>query len=163
MWFTKKKLAEQGTDVETNMLFGVDLSKFHYLGYSEFYFTDSNKRWQCHFFLSHNEKKRLIKLTGNTSSTGYQFHPYYTKSCLLWQAGEGIWYACATDYQSLYLQEKMLEDYDAVWDTEKKWWVANEQAKYDQAYNQQKENTKPQVSTDTNDNVVKINFTKDKI
>lgn len=159
MWFRKKN-QEENTEVK---LLGVSLSKYNYLGYTQFAFTNTKLTWECHFFISKNENKRLIRITGNNGTDQYEHHSYYNTHCLLWKAGERDWYQLVTDYHSNYLKNRMLEEFGVVWCEETKWWVSSDQAKYDLAQAKQKEKTNNEVVVGETDNIVKINFTKDKI
>ena len=154
-------------------LHGVNLKQWHYLGLStiSFAYTDDTRVDTAYlfFFCSRNDEdlRKYVLITDNISKylqDKFDHHPWIIEKAELWIAGERKLYDPINKEPSLYLKDKMLEEYKVVWSTEKNWWVSNEDAKYQSAKKTQakkKPKEEPEVTT-VEDNVVKIEFKKDK-
>lgn len=106
-----------------NRLFGVNLEKYHYLGYKFLSYVDEDnketKKTTLHFFVNKINEKRLVRLQDKGI---FLEHPYYTGYVPLWLAKEKLLYVpirFPSDYCDEYCRKINLKyDYvKAEWDT----------------------------------------------
>ena len=140
-----------------------DLAKWNYLGYTNCrYIDDAGKTlvsYPIFLFASKNNDKRR----SYHCSSGAKDHTYVEKTVKPWAAGEGNIYSIVSgkdNYPSDYLKAYMLEHYSREWDNETKWWGQSDKAKYESAQTKQKKQRKHKVETQTENNVVTVEFGK---
>lgn len=165
----RKKLNQEPTpnnnDDDVVMLHGHNLAKWDYLGYSRCQYVGENgnitSEHPIFLFVSKKDmKRRSYHITNDYVAKN---HSYVNKYVKPWAAGEGEIYHIISgegNSPSDFLREYMLEHFSSVWDKETKWWGTNDKAKYTSVQNKQKRQNKPKVKTETEDNVVTVEFGK---
>lgn len=167
---TKRKLIKETTKAVYDglpdpdgpvILHGHDLSKWHYLGFSNCSYVDENKvktaSYPIFLFVSKNDEKRRSYHCANAAKT-HNFVERYIKP---WASGEGEVYhriQGEDNVPSDYLKQYMLERFSAEWDESTNWWGTNDKAKYTAANNKQKRERKKETTTESN--VVTVDFGK---
>lgn len=125
-----KKLYEQDLKLALNAkrLHGVNLEKWHYLGYSEitYSFNDTKETINAHvhlFALKDDLSRRHYELVADNNYYFQKFlkHTWITVFAELWKAGEEELYQ-PVHSPSRWLKDYMLEQHQHIWDTKKKWW-----------------------------------------
>lgn len=134
--------------VHADTLYGMDISRWEYLGMIKMGFTDSSTKVNVACFLN---KEDMIKRKAVLLEPRYEWHRMWRIDIPLWEHGEKPIYGYI-NVPSKYLKNYMLEVYSAVWDTETEWWIETDQSKYDSAMIKQ---TVKKVITDDN-NVINL-------
>jgi hypothetical protein len=154
-WFKKKDKVNENKVI----LHEHDLSKWHYLGYTNCRYVDSDGKdiavWQIFLFVDKNNEKRRSYYVPSDSFL-VSNHQYMNMTVKPWAAGEKEIYSIISGkgcYPSDYLKEYMMKKFSVVWSNKKNWWVSDDDAKYEQAVNKQKENI---IKTDGN--VIQVPF-----
>lgn len=174
-YFAKRKqyIKDINASNEAPRLHGVNLEQWHYLGRSDisFSYLDSAHEDKAYVFffcsVDDDDIRKYVMVPDNNSKyrqDKFDHHPWIINTAELWLAGERNLYDPINNEPSRYLKEKMLEEYSVAWSTEKNWWVSNEDVKYQSAKKSQakkKPKEEPEVTT-VQDNIVKIEFKKDK-
>ena len=144
------------------ILHGHDLSKWHYLGNSSCHYTDKGKKISTYpiflFVSKTNDKRRSFYI-----SPAAKTHSFVERFIQPWAAGEGEVYVRIQgedNYPSDYLKAYMLDRFSAEWDDEAHWWGSSDKAKYNSANNKQKRERKSKPKTETENNVVTVEFGK---
>lgn len=163
-YFTKNNNTVSRND-EALYLHGVNLNNWQYLGYSEIaYNYDKGERVdKANVFLfcgiNDTSRRKYVVVTYPNLEDKFKVHPWITLHAELWRTCEKELYDSVNKEPSQYLRDKMLEDHSAVWSNETHWWVTNDTTKYASA---KKKQTKKKEILPEEDNVVKVNFKKDK-
>ncbi len=168
----KKRVIEETTEAVYDglpdpdapvILHGHDLSKWHYLGYSNCSYINEHKEkitsYPIFLFVSKKDEKRRSYHV----SAGGKTHAFVEKYIQTWAAGESEIYARIQgedNYPSDYLKAYMLDRFSAEWDDETNWWGTTDKAKYKSAQNKQKREKKPKAETTPETNVVTVDFGK---
>jgi hypothetical protein len=170
-WFSRKKKSDDATVIPDDKvtLYGHDLDRWNYLGYTYCYYsdTDGSVSSDCTIFLfvdKNNEKRRSYSIPTPGGEYFDKNHKFVLQSIKPWVAGEGeIWHMIRgkKNQPSDYLKEFILEKFSSEWDTETNWWGSSDSAKYTTANNKQKRERKPkEVKTVPESNVVTVEFGK---
>ena len=152
---------------EAPRLYGFNLDEWNYIGYTEISYTDSYNTLthsaQVFFFISKdNEDQRRYVIKCRAMKKDFQNHAWIIRNADLWAAGETEWYQPISDSPSKYTRDRILEEYNSVWSSEKRWWISNDAAKYEAAKQKQKqEQTEEEKVVSVEDNVLTVNFKKD--
>ena len=147
------------------ILHGHDLAKWNYLGHTRCQYIDEHDNitgeYPIFLFASKTDlKRRSYHVTNEYVAKNHSFINKFVKP---WAVGEGAVYALISgqgNKPSDFLKEYMLENFSADWDTETKWWGQSDKAKYESAQTKQKKQRKPKVETQTENNVVTVEFGK---
>lgn len=146
-------------------LHGFRLDQWAYLGYSRIMlnYVDVNAKAYANVFFfclkDNTDKRDFVVVSEETSKfikEKFDSHQYVTGFASIWRAGEEEIYQCINYRPGTWLKEYMLEHFKCDWDNDKKWWVSNNQAKYNSAAAKQK-TTKIDTTSDTN--VISVDFT----
>lgn len=154
MWFQKPKK----TETPQNLLHGVDMDVWDYLGSTEIRFD--KVPFIIYFFWKKGDDDVRQYVVGPSDDSRIAFvksnHRYIYHTCELWRIAETEIYVPIRE-PSKWLNEYMFNQHGHTWDKEKKWWVlATEQDRYDHA----KANQTPKIIA-TDDNLIKVNFKKE--
>lgn len=167
IWFKRKKHSDEVVAEADDkvMLHAHDLSKWNYLGYTRCTYVDEDGRTTSEYpiflFVSKNDMKRRSYYIN--SEYVEKNHAYMNKSVKPWAAGEGEVYHLINgkgNNPSDFLREYMLDTFGAEWDTDTNWWGTTDKAKYNSATNKQKRERKAKPKTETENNVVTVEFGK---
>jgi hypothetical protein len=157
-------------------LHGVNLNTWQYVGKSEISFTyvsegvsfkEADKAYVFLFSKKDDETSRKYVLVPDSNSSylldKFKKHPWITNEAEMWKVCEREIYQSINDEPSKWLKEKMLEEYKCVWSNETRWWVNNDDAKYESAKKTQtKKKPKEEPLLLEDGNIVKLEFKKDK-
>lgn len=106
-------------------LYGFNLDKYAYLGYTIIKFDDTKAH--IHGFVHKTNGRRYWHLDpGRYTFKPWDRHPY-VMFAEIWRIGEKHLAAIAPDFQSIYLEERMKEE-GYVWCNKKKWWITEKEA-----------------------------------
>lgn len=162
--YTATKIHEGLPDPDDPViLHGHDLSKWHYLGFSNCSYVDENgtktASYPIFLFASKNNEKRR----SYHCSSGAKNHTFVERYIKPWAAGEGEIYVRIqgeSNSPSDYLKAYMLDRFDCEWDDDTNWWGSSDKAKYNSANNKQKRERKTKTENKTESNVVTVDFGK---
>ena len=160
----KRLINEVKEDKPEPVIFkGKNLDHWHYLGSNNIYFVDKEGNRDAdtdvYFFLHKKTERRDFVVQSIKDHGKYSIfnnHPFVTKACELWKIKEYDLIALIRDQPSEYLKELLLEQHNAVWDPEEKWWSTDDNAKYSIAKKKQEE-SKPEVE-ELEEKVVRVKF-----
>ena len=154
---------EEECDAWTNEFQGLDLDEWMYLGFTELQLD--SKPYILHMFCQYEDhSKRAVRIQGTEHSIKLiqDYHTYYQKYTQPWSMGDGEIYFYVTN-PSRFLKQYMLDTWAHEWDRETKWWIPSDNAKYRSAQSRQTRTEKKEVAvTETEENVVKVDFTRGK-
>lgn len=151
---------------QQHFLHGFDMREWNYLGYSEISYTydaDKNSRYSANvyfFSLKTDDKVRNYTIRHHHTSTALNFgnHIWVTSVADPWKANQTPWYDPIKTWTSKYTRDRMLLDFDCVWDEKNNWWIrATEQEKYNESMKKQRK-TKKEANTIITENIVKVDF-----
>ena len=147
------------------LLHNHDLAKWNYLGYTRCSYVNENGEttgeYPIFLFASKNDMKRRSYYI--ISEYVEKNHAYVNKTVKPWASGEGEIYHIINGKEnkpSDFLKEYMLDAYSVEWDTDTNWWGSSDKAKYTSANNKQKRERKAKPKTETENNVVTVEFGK---
>lgn len=144
---------------------GLDLDIWMHLGYQSLKLE--NIEYTVHLFCQREDhSKRCYKIQGASTRCTLleEYHSYIHKYTQPWSMGSGEIYLY-NHCPSKDLRNYMIETYAHIWDPETKWWIPSDGAKYTAAKSKQKATKtekKPSPVTEVDENVVKVDFKKDK-
>jgi hypothetical protein len=155
MWFRKNK-----TEPAKNLLHGVDIDLWDYLGSTEikfdkipfivYYFWKKGDDDVRQYVVGGSDKSSIAFVKGN--------HRYIYHTCELWRIAETEIYVPIRE-PSKWLNEYMFNQHGHKWDKEKNWWVlATDQDRYEHSVAQHQKKH-PEIYTA--DNIVTVNFKKE--
>ena len=161
-WWAYKRLKRKRKDVPVvnkELLHGHDLEKWHYLGWVELKFNETE--YPVFLFLNKDDySKRSYTITGGYDpSLVEKYHSYVTKYLEPWSKGEYELYTLCRN-PSRWLNEFMLDKFGCEWDKETQWWKNTDKAKYQSAQKKQTTTRKKTETVSEEDNVVKVEFGK---
>ncbi len=158
----KKQLFEDHFVADSSKLHGHDMSVWHYLGQVNLGYGEVDHPTFM-FCRKDNTDIRSYTITGYQVEEVRRYHGYVTKHLEPWRFGEAEVYFYVKDLPSNWLKNYMIKEFGCSWDVGKKWWVPTTEAhKYLKATeDQKKKDTEPkEKTTETDGNVVKVNFKK---
>ena len=147
---------------------GFDLNKYMYLGWTEFYWckSDSDVRshsYRVYLFVSreNNLDRGYALVSDNPRNDDYykpMTHKFFHSHILSWVAGTREVWDLSYNWVSQEFNEFMLDEYSFKWSHEKKWWVSNEEIKYEAALRKVKTQKPEEVEHTSNNNVITVDF-----
>lgn len=148
--------------VEKQILHGHDLSVWAYLGFLELK-LNNDPHPTFLFCKKDDHSKRSYSIHGDTGNYVKRHHTYVAKYLETWKNGEKDIYTYVRT-PSKWLEDYMLLNYRATWDSSTDWWKTTESSKYDSAkVNQEKKKESESEIKKVDGNVVALSFGKDNV
>ena len=174
--FPAKEEANPIEEVSDNLFHGVDLDDWNYIGQNKITYTSKYMEQDIEtgsatvFFFSEygddDTRKYVIVCHYGGKGKDHKLHPWILKIADPWRIGELPLYRPVTENPGKYLQEFMLENYNAVWreQADGQWWwkKTGDAAKYDAAAAKQQKpkETKPEITQTDDEKIITVEFGK---
>lgn len=170
-WLRERNAAKEQfrKDIELSemapRLHGVNLLEWRYLGRTVVSYVDADNRTNAQASLfsfcgvDDTDDRHFIVIP-HQKYENFQYHTYVLEHAALWKIGERrLWEIVGTE-PSKWLRDYMFEHFKEVWSNETNWWAADGAAPV--AKKQSKLRLVEPPADSTNNNVVKVDFSKDK-
>lgn len=160
-WFLKN----ENEVIKKNIMHGVDLDKYHYVGHSQPKYVVEEPREITSFanvfyFVSktNNRDKIFVIPPKQNSARGHDFryHSYVLVDVGLWKSGEKEIYYSVSD-PSNWLIDYMFGKYNVVWNEKDNWWSSAQNSNQNKNKNKV---LKTKTETNANNKVITVDFGK---